>query len=143
MGLRGYDLLDLLLREELRIANRHLPRKRPSLCELASMEVPHVVTSDGGVHLFDPRELSLLLELTGGECSLKLPIIIEYVPNEQGLYFVKDPQEAAVVSRVLGLESRVPLVLHRAHLLELRRRLRTTSTIVLTPGTLPPSGEEE
>jgi len=61
---------------------------------------------------------------------------VEYIPQGEGLYVVKDPVEARVVARVLGLGGEAPLVLYRSTALELRRRLRTTSTVLLSPGGL-------
>lgn len=130
------ELVDIFLREELRVANKHLPREQRTLCELLNMDIPYVVTHDGSIHVFDPREIKLLYDKTSGDCSLKLPIIIEYLPSDQGLYLVRDSQGARAVSRILGIHYTVPLVIHRAQVLDLRRTLRTTTTILLSPGVL-------
>lgn len=130
------ELIDTFLREELRLVNKHLPRRKISLCELLNMDVPYVVTGNGGIHIFDPKELEMLAKITNKNCSLKLPIVIEYVPSNEGLYIIRDQLEAEVVAEILGLYKTFPLILHRATLLELRRKLRTTSTILLSPGSL-------
>lgn len=130
------ELLDVFLKEELRIVNRHLPRERVSLCRLLEMEIPYIITSDGGIHVFDYKELELLAKISNKNCSLKLPIILEYVPEGEGIYVVKGSLEAEVVSKVLKLHTTTPLILHRTSVLELRRALRTTTTILLNPGAL-------
>ncbi|MEM4490194.1 MAG: DUF61 family protein [Desulfurococcaceae archaeon] len=130
------DVLDVFLREELRIVNKHIPRKRVSLCELLEMKIPYVTTHDGTLHVFDPRELELLAKISNRDCSLMLPMIIEYIPEKEGTYVIKNPIEAGIVASILKIEKQTPLFLHRAHVLELRRILRTTSTILLNPGQL-------
>jgi uncharacterized protein (UPF0216 family) len=128
------DFLEVFLREELRIVNRHAPRERLSICELMKSEVPHVRTFDGAVHMIDPRELELLNNVVHGDCSLKLPIVIEYIPEGEGLYVVKDEPSINALVQVLNLNSwSKPLVLYRPQVLELRRILRTTTTILLSP----------
>jgi len=129
--------LERLLMEELRLVNKHAPYEKVSLCDLIRMEVPFIVLRDGSQHILDPRELTRLHALLGSEaCSLHLPLIIEYIPGErEGVYLVRDPLEAKVVASLLGLSSySVPLFLSRPHVLELRRLLRTTTTILLNPG---------
>jgi len=131
------DILSTFLAEELRLANRHAPRRRLSLCELLEMEVPHVLTSDGSVHMIEPRELRLLHELVGRNCDLRLPIILEYIPRGEGLYMVNDPLEARVVAKILGLPDHgAPLVLYRSQVMHLRRLLRTCTTILISPRAL-------
>lgn len=130
------ELIDRLLREELRVVNKHLPRRRISICELLDMEVPHVVTSDGSTHIFDPRELDLLARLSNRNCLLKLPIIIEFIPQNEGVYVIRDPLEAEIIAEILGVHKVAPMVLYRSTVLELRRKLRTTSTVLLSPGSL-------
>lgn len=131
------DLIDVFLREELRIANRHIPTRRVSICEVSEMEIPHVITQEGGIHVFDYREIVLLKSITSSDCKLKLPILIEFIPEGEGVYLVRDPTEARTVAQLLELKRwAVPLVLYRPEVFELRRKLRTTSTILLSPSTI-------
>ncbi|MEM2025569.1 MAG: DUF61 family protein [Desulfurococcaceae archaeon] len=128
------EIIDAFLREELRVANRHIPSKRISICELINMEVPYVITSAGDLHVFDYREINLISTLSNNNCELKLPILVEFVPEGEGIYVVRNPLEAKIVAKVLGLErSSAPLILYRPSVFELRRKLRTTSTILLSP----------
>lgn len=130
------ESIDVFLREELRIVNKHLPREQRTLCELLSMDIPYVLTHDGSIHVIDPRELRFLYDKTNGDCTLRLPVIIEYIPGDQGLYLVRDERGARALSRILEVEYRTPLVIHRSQVLELRRILRTSTTILLSPGAL-------
>jgi Uncharacterized protein conserved in archaea len=100
------------------------------------MEIPYTVTSDGGIHVFEPREIEILAKISNNNCSLKLPIIIEFIPQNEGVYVVRDPLEAEVVAQLLGVLKTTPLILHRSSILELRRKLKTTSTILLNPSGL-------
>lgn len=128
------DYIESFLREELRLVNRHAPRSRISICELLEQEVPHVLTHNGSVHMMNPKEIVLLSELSGKDCNLKLPIILEYVPVGEGLYTVEDPVASALLARLLSLPSyTTPLQLHRPQVLEIRRVLRTTTVILISP----------
>ncbi|MEM4717864.1 MAG: DUF61 family protein [Desulfurococcaceae archaeon] len=130
------ELIDKILLEEFKLVNKHLPRRRVSICDLVNMEIPYIVTGDGGIHIFDPREIEILAKVSEHNCSLKLPIIIEFIPQHEGIYVIRDPLEAEVVSKILGITKNTPLILYRSILLELRKKLRTTSTILITPGIL-------
>ncbi len=128
------DFLDVFLREELKIVNKHLPRRRASICELINMEVPYIQTSNGSIHVFDPRELEILASISGRNCNLKLPIILEYLAEGDGVYIIRDPLESQVVASILNISFSTPLYLDRTRILELRRILRTTTIILLNPG---------
>lgn len=131
------ELIEAFLKEELRTVNMHAPKSRLSLCDLLKMEVAYVTTHDGGVHVFDPDELEHLAKITGRDCTLKLPIILEYVPEGEGFYVVEDPIGASVIARLLGLSSySKPLILYKPQVLELRKSLKTTTVILLSPRAL-------
>lgn len=130
------DIVERALKEELVIVNKHLPYKRISLCELLEMQFPHYVSRDGSLNLIDRRELEMLKSIMdkGDECSLYLPIIIEYKPSlGEGVYTIRDRVASMVVSKMLGLEWREQLVIYRPQLLELRSKLKTTTTIIFLP----------
>ncbi|MEM0505958.1 MAG: DUF61 family protein [Thermosphaera sp.] len=131
------DFLTKYLEGELRLVNKHLPYKRLNLCELLKMPVPYVVLADGSLHVFNPDELKKIKELLGDRgCDLTLPIVVEYVQSDgEGFYVVNNPLEAEVISKTLGLPgTRERLVLYRPQIIELRRKLRTTTTILIRPG---------
>lgn len=131
------DIVEKALREELVIVNKHIPYRRPSLCELLEMKIPHYVTRDGSVSLIDPRELELIKNLIGGEnlCNLYLPIVIEYKPSlGEGTYIVRDRFGSHVLSKLLGLTpSSGELIIYRPQLYEIRSKLKTTTTIIFLP----------
>lgn len=133
------EYIDRFLIEELRLVNKHAPYERKNLCDLLKMEVPYIVLRDGSSHLFNPRELAMLAEILGDDaCRLELPIIVEYTPsNGEGVYVVRGGVEARAVAAAIGLNTySEPLFLSRVQILELRRVLRTTTTILLNPGPL-------
>ncbi len=129
------DLLARALREELKLINKYLPYKRVSLCELLSMDTPHIVSRDGAISLIDRRELELLKELLGSQaCNLYIPIVIEYSSSlGEATYIVRDEYGAKALAKLLDIEYRLPLILYRPQLYEIRLKLRTTTTIVFIP----------
>lgn len=129
------DRLERFLREELRIVNRHAPISRPSLCDLLREELPKVALRDGTTHYFDPRELRHVQEIAGDlACDVRLPMVIEYVVGAgEGTYVVRERPAALAMCAELGLgECSVPLFLYRPQVIELRRKLRTTTTILIS-----------
>jgi len=131
------DFLSRYLEGELRLVNKHVPYKRKNLCELLEEPVPYIVLRDGSIHVFDPEELRRLKQVLGDRaCNLSLPIIVEYVPSDQeGFYVVNGALEVEAVSKVLECKGEgVQLVLYRPQVIELRRKLRTSTTILIKPG---------
>lgn len=126
------ELIERYLELELKIVNRHLPYSRISLCEALRSETPEVVLRDGSTHRFDRRELIILKEVLGEDfCDLMLPIFVYYdIDIGKGTYRVRGKREAMAVARLLGKEENEEIFLTRAELIELRSRLRTTTTIV-------------
>lgn len=135
--MREGDYIEAFLKEELRAVNKHAPKSRISLCDLLKMEVAYVATSNGGVHVFDPGELEYLAKITGRDCSLRLPIVLEYVPEDEGFYVVEDPIGAGVIAHLLGLSSySKPLILYKPQVMEIRKTLKTTTVVLLSPRAL-------
>ncbi|MET1159929.1 MAG: DUF61 family protein [Thermoprotei archaeon] len=130
------ELLSRVLREELIIVNKHLPYKRVSLCKLLEMPIPYYTTRDGSISIVDRRELEYLRQVAGDKaCELYIPIVIEYSPSMgESTYIIRDRVASEVIAKILGIKySGEALVIYRPHLIEIRSRLRTTSTIVFTP----------
>lgn len=131
------DILTRYLEGELRLVNKHIPYKRRNLCELLKEPIPYIILRDGAVHVFDMEELKRLKQVLGNRaCDLSLPIIVEYIPSDQeGFYVVNGALEVEAVSKVLGCEGKEEhLILYRPQIIELRRKLRTTTTILIKPG---------
>jgi uncharacterized protein (UPF0216 family) len=131
------DILTRYLEGELRLVNKHIPYKRRNLCELLKEPIPYIILRDRSVHVFDMEELKRLKQVLGNRaCDLSLPIIVEYIPSDQeGFYVVNGALEVEAVSKVLGCEGKEEhLILYRPQIIELRRKLRTTTTILIKPG---------
>lgn len=130
------SFIETLLREELRVANRHLPRSRKSLAELLNEEYPSVLCRDGTLHFFRRRELEKLSTLIdrGDWDRLLLPIIITIVPESESFVgVVEDAHAAELISRILGLEYRGgTLFLYKPQLYELRREYSTIFQLALS-----------
>ncbi len=121
-------VLRMLLAEELRISNKHLPTRREPLSKLLAMEYPHVVLRDGTVHFFRKRELRELAEIAGEDADkLLLPIVVVLRSDMgEGTAVVEDEVAARVIAKVLGLEYRGGVLhLYRPHLAELREKFDT------------------
>lgn len=131
------DYIEDLLRKELKIVNKHLPYERPSLEELLRKDVPYVVLRDGSIHLFKKNELFLLSSITPREkwSQLRLPIIIEAnLSLGEQVFIVRDPIAAHVLATILGRkEYGTPLIIYGSELPLIRKKLRTTTTIVFLP----------
>ena len=127
--LTNRDIIEAYLREELKVVNKSLPVKRKLLTELMREEYPHVITRDGGIHMFRKSELKLAYELLGDELAgkLYLPIILEVRTDlKETTLVVKDEVAAKLIARVLGLSKyELPLYLYPIHLQELRKKIET------------------
>ncbi len=134
---RDYRLLEEYLKEELRIANAHLPQRRKTLKQLLEEDIPHVLCRDGRVHVFKRRELEYLLSIVGEDRAneLLLPILIEVDPSFSELVgIVRGALEVEVISKVLGIrpEKVDAMYLYRSQLCEVRKKLRTTTQYVFS-----------
>ena len=131
------NYIEKALKEELKIINKHLPYKRTTLKELMKMDIPYIVLRDGTTHLIEKRELELLYRYTGDELAskLRIPIIIEVNPSfGEGAAIIRDQIAAKVLSLILNKEYKEgPLIIYMPHLSELRRILRTTTTVIFIP----------
>jgi len=130
------DIVEVLFREELRVANKHLPLARKSLGELLEEEYPHVVCRDGSLHSFRRSELIELSKYIPKEKwdKLLLPIIIEVISGEEEFVgVVSDPYAAEVVSSILDMSFREGRAfLYKPQIYELRRRFSTVFQIALS-----------
>ena len=129
-------MLRMLLAEELRIANKHLPTQRRSLSQLLAMDHPHVVLRDGTLHFFRKRELlELRRYVTDDEAEkLMLPIIVVLRPDMgEGVAVVQDEIGARVVAKILGIEPRYPLYVYRPQIARLRELFDTVIQIAILP----------
>lgn len=126
--------IEELLKDFLRVVNKHLPYTRPTLKELRELKNPFIVLRDGSIHLIDPYEIELLYQYIDpdDENKLRIPIIIEVNPKYgEGAAVVREPIAAKVVSKFFKLSHlKEPLFIYRPQISELRRVFRTTTTVV-------------
>ncbi|MEM1931071.1 MAG: DUF61 family protein [Sulfolobales archaeon] len=134
--MRRDDLVEVLLREELKIANKHLPHYRKSLRELLKEEFPSVVCRDGSQHFFRRSELEMVATLVDRENwdQLFLPVVITIIPESRGFVgIVEDRYAIELVSRILGIEHRGDrLFIYEPQLFELRRNYSTIFQLALS-----------
>lgn len=137
-------LYEHLLRDELRIANSYIASKRKPLPTLLNEEYPHVLTMDGGVHMFRRSELLYAKAELGGESEkLMLPIYVELLPSQTTTTaVVRDEVAAKLLARILSVECSTPLYLYPVQLMELRRRIKTLIQYVVSPEVLKDVGED-
>lgn len=133
--MRRDDLIEILLREELKIANKHLPYHRKSLRELLREEFPSVFCRDGTQHFFRRSELERVSSLVDEESwdYLLLPIVITVIPESRGLVgVVEDKYAAELISKILDLRYQGGrMFLYEPQLFELRRNYSTIFQLAL------------
>jgi uncharacterized protein len=123
---------DRLLKKQILILNRHIPKERKSLKELLKEERPHVVGADGVRHRFKTEELKKIAQLIpeGKHRLLKLPIYIEIESSTSGAR-IFGKLESQIVCDVLGLEDgESEIYIYRPDLRILRRELPTTTQYI-------------
>jgi len=122
-------VLEKYLSEELRVVNKSLPLRRKSLSELLSEKYPHVLTRDGGIHMFRKSELRLAYELLGSELAdkLYLPIILEVRTEfKETVMSINDEIAARLIAKILGLKHYdLPMYIYPKQLSVLRRAIGT------------------
>ena len=121
-----------LLKKQIMVLNRHLPRRRKTLKELLGEERPHVLGNDGTRHRFKKKELDKIASFIspdkGGQ--LKLPLYIE-ISSEMNGSRIKGKLECRVVCRILEKEDcGEEIYIYRADVKVVRRELPTTSQYI-------------
>lgn len=123
---------DKLVKKQILILNKHLPRKRKFLEELLKEEKPHVIGADGTRHRFKREELEKISEIIGVSNwnKLKLPIYIEIDSNASGSR-VTGRYELEIICKILEIENYgSELYIYRADLKKLRSILPTTTQYI-------------
>jgi uncharacterized protein len=129
---------DRLLKKQILILNRHIPKERKSLKELLEEKKPHVVGADGVRHRFKSEELKKVAQLIPEKKYhlLKLPIYIEIESSTSGSR-ISGKLESQIVCGVLGLEdceseiyNEGEIYIYRPDLRILRRKLPTTTQYI-------------
>ena len=132
-------MLQECFRGELKLVNSGLPRNRKRLSNLLHDEYPHVVCSDGSIHLFKRKELEYLANIIDNreEEALLLPILIEIRGSQAEAAIICGGEvEKKVVSRILDMPvacEQGMIRIYRSQLALLRRKLKTTTQYVFSP----------
>jgi uncharacterized protein (UPF0216 family) len=121
-----------LLKKQIMVLNRHLPRRRKTLKELLEEDRPHVLGSDGTRHRFKKKELKKIASFISPDKwgQLKLPLYIE-ISSEMSGSRIKGKLECQVVCRILEKEDcGEEIYIYRADVKVVRRELPTTSQYI-------------
>ena len=121
-----------LLKKQIMVLNRHLPRRRKTLKELLGEERPHVLSNDGTRHRFKKKELDKISSFISPDKwgQLKLPLYIE-ISSEMNGSRIKGKLECRVVCRILEKEDcGEEIYIYRADVKVVRRELPTTSQYI-------------
>lgn len=121
-----------LLKKQIMVLNRHLPRRRKTLKELLGEERPHVLSNDGTRHRFKKKELDKIASFISPDKwgQLKLPLYIE-ISSEMSGSRIKGKLECRVVCRILEKEDcGEEIYIYRADVKIVRRELPTTSQYI-------------
>jgi len=123
---------DKLVKKQILILNKHLPRKRKFLDELLKEEKPHVIGGDGTRHRFKRVELEEISVIIGKSNlhKLKLPIYIEIDSQAAGSR-ISGKFESQVVCKVLDINNcKEEIYIYRHDLKTLRNKLPTTTQYI-------------
>jgi uncharacterized protein (UPF0216 family) len=121
-----------LLKKQIMVLNRHLPRRRKTLKELLEEDRPHVLGNDGTRHRFKKKELEKIASFLSPDKwgQLKLPLYIE-ISSEMSDSRIKGKLECLVVCRILEKEDcGEEIYIYRADVKVVRRELPTTSQYI-------------
>ncbi|GAB6054994.1 DUF61 family protein [Methanobacterium movens] len=121
-----------LLKKQILILNRHLPKRRKTLQLLLEEDRPHVVGSDGTRHRFKKDEINLLKKILDDSDikKLKLPIYMEIQSVNSGAK-ISGKLETEIVCKILKIEEcSDPLFIYRADLKNLRKILSSTTQYI-------------
>ncbi len=130
--MREDDRSHHLLKKQILILNRHLPRRRKTLQDLIQEDKPHVVGSDGIRHRFNNEEIKFLTEIIESDDlrRIKLPIYIEINSKNSG-YKISGIMETKVVCKILKIENcDDPLFIYRNDMKKLRKKLPSTTQYI-------------
>lgn len=123
---------DRLIKKQILILNRHLPRQRKFLDVLLKEEKPHVVGSDGTRHRFKKEELEKIASIVNQSEHhlLKLPIYIEIDSNASGTR-ISGRLETKVVCSVLEIsDCKNEIYLYRPDIKKIRNIFPTATQYI-------------
>ena len=130
------NMLRECLRGELRLVNTGLPLTQKPLSALLCEEHPHVVCTDGSVHLIKKRELEYCASIThpDEQEALLLPMLIEIGgASTEAAVVCRGQVEEKIASTVINMpvaSEQGRLRLYKPQLALLRKALKTTTQYV-------------
>ncbi|MEM0358759.1 MAG: DUF61 family protein [Candidatus Hadarchaeales archaeon] len=129
--------MEEVLKAELAKLNSPFPKERISLRQALSSERPGVPLTNGDFLVFKREELELLAKLVPEEERelLRLPILLVLDPGlGRGAVRIGEKLGARAIGKLLGKEvGGGELVIYRPELLEVRRKLPTTTHYLFLP----------
>jgi uncharacterized protein len=123
---------DRLLKKQIMVLNRHIPRRRKTLKELLEEDRPHVLGTDGSRHRFKKKELNKISSIIPktSQAQLKLPMYIE-ISSEMSGSRIKGKLECMLVCEILGNDDcGEEIYIYRGDVRVVRRELPTTSQYI-------------
>ena len=123
---------DRLLKKQIVILNRHIPKQRKTLADLLNEEKPHVHGSDGARHRFHKTELDKLAKIIPKSeyKKLKLPIYIEIESDSSGARITGN-LECLILRKILDVEcEKNEIFIYRPYIRILRNELPTTTQYI-------------
>lgn len=123
---------DRLLKKQIMVLNRHIPRRRKTLKELLEEDRPHVRGTDGSRHRFKKKELDKIASLIPKTswAQLKLPLYIE-ISSEMSGSRIKGKIECQLVCQILNRDDcGEEIYIYRGDVKVVRRELPTTSQYI-------------
>lgn len=130
--MREKDSSYRLLKKQILVLNRHIPKSRKNLHELLKEDRPHVVGSDGTRHRFNRDEFKILGDILDDSDlrKLKLPIYIEIKSITSGAK-ISGKLETRIICHILEKEDCTdPIFIYRGDLKILRKILPTTTQYI-------------
>ncbi len=123
---------DRILKKQIRILNRYLPKRRKTLADLLNEEKPHVLGADGTRHRFAAFELKKLSDMIpkSEHEKLKLPIYIEIESMTSGAR-ISGNLECRIVGKILNTKTHEnEIFVYKPDIKILRRELPSTTQYI-------------